>query len=325
MLGARMLRRAGANVNATNEMGQTPLMVAALIPAVPNKIGIQHKFCRYLVEECGADVNIRDKGGFTTLDYVAMNQDAELIKLFLKNGALTRRDNFVLAAKRKSILHYVSDPECYKLLHDRLEEETKAFNKAMKIKTDADAAAADVIRLKKLHKSLAKKRDAKIALTAQREREALIKEARDVRIAKFNRDEDRLQAQVREQVHKFGDWTRDPTTGHWEWSTIAAVHRDNVDLLLPQARAQMIALRDSKSFDKFNKRWKSLTGGNEIEAEWRHSKPFDLPEFEPRPSTKGAEETSVLGDELLNFRDENDAELEGEDLGDIMQALTGAV
>lgn len=62
-------------------------------------------------------------GGYTPLDYAAMNNDLRTVKLLLNHGALVLRDNHVLVAKRKPILHFVTDPDVHKLLLTAVEEQ----------------------------------------------------------------------------------------------------------------------------------------------------------------------------------------------------------
>jgi len=129
LLVMRMLRRAGADVNLINEFGQTPLSLCCMRVSTKDIVETQHKMFLWLIRE-GADINIRDRAGFEPLDYCAMNNDLEKIKLLLSMGARVRRSNFMLKADRKPILKHVSDPECYRVLNEALEQEEKRFQDA---------------------------------------------------------------------------------------------------------------------------------------------------------------------------------------------------
>lgn len=132
-MGIKMLRRAGAKVNVTNEMGLTPLSMAVMMKLPPTRRPDQLKIVRYLLEN-GADPNIRDKGGYCSIDHAAINQDIELIQLLLEFGAKVRRENYILVAKRQNILSHVKDPECYKLLYEKLLLEENEFYKEQQIR-----------------------------------------------------------------------------------------------------------------------------------------------------------------------------------------------
>jgi hypothetical protein len=71
----RELLRKGANVNARDENGTTPLHWAAFLGHVD--------VVRLLLER-GAEVNARSKGGWTPLHYAA---DADIVRLLLEHGA----------------------------------------------------------------------------------------------------------------------------------------------------------------------------------------------------------------------------------------------
>lgn len=103
----KMLCRAGAKLNVTNELGCSPLDMCVMMKLPPDKRKDQLKMVRYLLEN-GADPNNRDKGGFSAIDQAAINQDLEIIQLLLEHGANVLRENYTLVAKRNHILRYVS-------------------------------------------------------------------------------------------------------------------------------------------------------------------------------------------------------------------------
>ena len=103
----KMLRRAGAKVNVTNELGCSPLDMCVMMKLPPDKRKDQLKMVRYLLEN-GADPNNRDKGGYSAIDQAAINQDLEIIQMLLEFGANVLRENHTLVAKRHHILRNVS-------------------------------------------------------------------------------------------------------------------------------------------------------------------------------------------------------------------------
>lgn len=99
-----MFRRAGAIINVTNELGNTPLEMCVMMKQPPDKRKEQLKATRYLLLN-GADPTNIDKGGFSASDHAAYNQDEEIITLLLEYGANVLRDNNILVAKRLHILN----------------------------------------------------------------------------------------------------------------------------------------------------------------------------------------------------------------------------
>jgi uncharacterized protein len=75
----KALLDAGAKVNASNDLGQTALMMAASNGLVNN--------VRALLL-AGADVNARDKEGKTALRYANSNDEAAVARLLKTHGAI---------------------------------------------------------------------------------------------------------------------------------------------------------------------------------------------------------------------------------------------
>jgi ankyrin repeat protein len=78
LIKARELLGAGADPDARDEDGRTPLSSAVLGGSV-GLVG--------LLLESGADVNARDNRGFTALHYAAEEQLPEMVRLLLAKGA----------------------------------------------------------------------------------------------------------------------------------------------------------------------------------------------------------------------------------------------
>jgi ankyrin repeat protein len=75
----RLLLAKGANVNARSLLGETPLVIAAAYDG-------SLETARLLIEK-GADVNARDKGGVSALENAAGNNNVELARLLIEKGA----------------------------------------------------------------------------------------------------------------------------------------------------------------------------------------------------------------------------------------------
>jgi uncharacterized protein len=77
----KLLIKHGANVNTTDNLGQTPLMQFYARDYKIVKILIQNK----------ANVNAIDKKGNSVMTHLSIYQDPELIKLLIKNGATQKK------------------------------------------------------------------------------------------------------------------------------------------------------------------------------------------------------------------------------------------
>lgn len=120
-----MLVRAKASVNVTNELGNTVLDLCVMIKHPPDKRKNQMKMAHYLLEQ-GAEVNTRDKGGFSPIDHAAINQDLEMISLLLEYGADLVRENHIFVAPRTNILKFIYDPDCFRVIYERLNQVMRA-------------------------------------------------------------------------------------------------------------------------------------------------------------------------------------------------------
>lgn len=79
---ARLLIEAGADVNAANSNGTTPLMYAKTAA-----VGNASTDLLQLLLASGADINARDSAGRTALDYVMVNSET-VIEFLINHGAV---------------------------------------------------------------------------------------------------------------------------------------------------------------------------------------------------------------------------------------------
>jgi hypothetical protein len=78
----KKLLRLGANVNATDVEGHSPIMVAEACTTRPGRAELVE-----LLITNGAVVNLQARDGGTALMYAAKNGDAQAVKALLKSGA----------------------------------------------------------------------------------------------------------------------------------------------------------------------------------------------------------------------------------------------
>jgi ankyrin repeat protein len=323
-MGLKMLFRAGAKVNLTNEMGNSALELAVMMKHPPDRRGAQVNCVKFLLEK-NADVNNRDKGGYSAIDHAAVNQDLELIKILLEAGAKVMRENYIFVGTRHHILSRVHNPECYKVLYEKLiQEENEAFSHQIKQQQRNFVIDEDNKHVQ-LHKALSKKKERRLErqkLLADTKREEDILQGR---LSKL-RDEMEKNLQVQATMKaECGIWTKD-YAGHWDFHPKKLVTVSSQEIYQSN-RETMKSLRDRNSIDKYNKLWFHLTNKGNLELPWRKADPFTLPD-DAKPSSAATKNTASLKslEKLSNdveYRDENDDELTGEDLNDMMSSLQG--
>lgn len=341
LLGIKMLRRAGGRINITTEMGNTPLDLAVMMKHPPDRRPLQLKCIEYLLMN-GADVNTRDKGGYGPIDHAAANQDLEVINLLLKHGAKLMRDNRILVAQRSSVLKNVYDPQCYKVLYEALLLEEAEFRKTMAKRERTDALIAEDKHYEKLHVELSRRKQKKEARLKAKAESQRTEEIAEERAAKLRQEmEEGLKARAMQEANIEGQWKKD-IGGHWEQQIrrpIALTSKNIYD----RNRQIILDLKKSTNIKSYNETWKATTGGGRIEVPWTRSLAVDAIDLEPEPdeldafskqllleaggSIAGAASTMTGASSIqdlsqdIDYRDENDEELEGEDLEDLLEDL----
>jgi hypothetical protein len=339
-MGLKMLKRAGAKLNVTNEMGLSPLDLCVMMKHPIDKRKEQVNMALYLLEN-GVLVNNRDKGGYSAIDHAATNQDVELISMLLDFGANVVRDNKILVAKRHHILRNVYDPECYKILYERLLFEQSLNEKKNALRAKEDALLEEDKHYENIHIALDKRR-AKRLIRDKAKAEMLLKEtvSTDRTLKIRNEMERNLQAKAETKSLHQGSWERyDLNSGaslaiNWRYkekSSAAPVVNDSRTLYTSNLKI-MDCLRAKNEIDTFNSRWQSITGGSQLELDWRKAYPFILPpipgaitkppsngdKFSIDPAARRREAQLCLEQEAADR-----AALEGEDLDDLLGDMGG--
>jgi hypothetical protein len=317
-LAARMMRRAGAEVNVINEFGQNPLhcvLENVIAHEKDPRRARQLKFINWLIEN---DINchLRDKGGYEPLDFACMNNDMEIILILMEQGCRFRRVNYSFRGHRKNLLEHISDPEVYKFVREHVMEEEDAFQQREEVARLDRAEAAHDKAVRKNLESLAKRK-------AEKERKQ--KEAIDFEIKmrkKAAREKsiqtsmDSLTKAKKERDSHFGEWTADEQA-NWHWKSSSQVK--NADEVSEKIHMESVALmqklhkKNRKSL--VDERWAAMGGKGEIEVPWKKSAPFELEGVTDEASVADAVSVDISDD--LAHRDENDSLLDGESLADM--------
>ena len=318
----RMLVRAKAHVNVSNEFGQSPLSVCCMMKQTMNKITVQMEMVEYLLDQ-GANIEIVDKGGLSPLDYAAHNKNFPLVQLLLDYGATVRRENKLFAAQRAPLLDSITDKQCYKRMERRLDKETagdrkrEAAEEAARIQKVIDDAnqAKKQYQLDKAEKRLEEEE--------KRSRLKIKDEILRKKIEKLSGELNEEKAAKAVAVHSMGSWNKGDDR-HWIWLAKKAPnsHIQSHNHIYNEGLKLAIQVKERRSVSSVNKRWEAITG-TKLEVKWDSMAGFDEIIKVDRRNRLGAsgsiddDNTAVAKiDFPLDIKDENDKELEGEDLGD---------
>ncbi|XP_064019019.1 ankyrin repeat and SOCS box protein 10 [Pogoniulus pusillus] len=108
----RLLLRRGAELEAENQEGQTPLNAACAQPHQPQDMDRYYQVCQLLVES-GASINAADKDRQHPLHLACKNSNARVVELLLARGANVNVMNY----SGSMALHNVLQTAPYKLEH----------------------------------------------------------------------------------------------------------------------------------------------------------------------------------------------------------------
>ena len=273
----------------------------------------------------GAYVDVRDKSGLSPLDYAAIHNNQDLVSLLLDYGATARRVNETFALQRQTILDKTTDAECYTLINERLEEEEGE----LKYKRDQEAEIRRLAKEKKHKEWLREKHRAdKEARHMKMQRNKAEKIRQEVREAKMKELAKKLameDALRRLQQHKMGSWERDEHH-RWRWQDKKAFISTDHDFVYNESMKLVNSVRDKRSIKTLNKRWRAFTGDGQLEVSWKTLTTFDAivdKDTKNKENNNAAEQTDNFFKDVapvlsFDYKDENDAELDGEALGELM-------
>lgn len=349
LMGMQMLRRAGARVNITTEMGNTPLDLAVMMKHPPDRRKKQIKSILYLLKN-GADVNTRDKGGYGPIDHAAANNDLEIIELLLEAGAKLRRENTILVAKRHPVLKSVYDPACYKILYERLLEEEQEFRREAVRRERYEGFIQDDKKIEKLHHDLNKrklKKEARLKALLDATRDDDIRAHREAKIRQEM--EAGLERKAFEQSNVEGLYKKDES-GHWLPQIRRPFALTSAEIYA-QNEAVIVSIHAQNNLENYDSTWRQVTHGGRLEMPWARGRVFEQLDAVKEERARRRQRELLLqqqqqmmndGDSLglsalsftafddldedrsldIDYRDENDAALEGEgSLDDLLSDL----
>lgn len=108
----QLLLRYGAELEAKNEEGQTPLNAACAQPHQPQDMDRYYRVCQLLVES-GASINAADRDRQHPLHLACKNANAQVAELLLARGANVNVMNY----SGNTALHNILQATAYKLEH----------------------------------------------------------------------------------------------------------------------------------------------------------------------------------------------------------------
>ena len=321
-LAARMMVRAGAEINVVNEWGQSPLHLCVLnviSNAVDPRRKRQRQFLEWLIE-AGGNIELRDKGGFECLDFACMNNDMDLINVLMEHGARLRRENYSLVAKRGNLLDQISDPDVYRFIIDNLKLEDDSFKEKEVLREKIRELENHDRHAAKNLSSLAKRKEEKL----RKQREAL---AFERKLEKDARRKENVAASMHSLTKgkkakdaQFGEWKPDDMKNwHWEARSTKKSADEMSATIHSTSVKKMISLEKKNRKSMYDERWAKMGGAGTIEAPWKRSAPFEMEGITDHKEQVDDEDGDSRDE--LNERDENDDMLDGEDLGDIMGDL----
>mmetsp|Transcript_25454 Transcript_25454/g.37532 ORF Transcript_25454/g.37532 Transcript_25454/m.37532 type:complete len:448 (+) Transcript_25454:107-1450(+) len=317
----KLLKRAKVEMNPQNEFGQTPLHILCMMVFPEDKRKRQMKTFNWMLSQ-GSNINIRDKGGYCPIDYAAMNGHELMVEILLERGAEVLRDNHTFVATRQQLLHVTVGENAKRMIQDRIRNVVAEKEAEVERKRIEKAIAEEAANLKKRHARLARKRQEAIeakAIADERE----FQEKKEAEKKKKLEEDARLLRQERTASNKrLGGWKKKGYNGRWEYQNREGPvdKKAERDELYHSNRRLMKTLRDKNKFEVYNDRWKRTTGGSELEVVWTKQAVFDIPDLDSddeKSDTVQKRKPKVI--DSLAYHDENDAELEGEDIDDLLE------
>ena len=235
------------------------------------------------------------------------------------------------------------DPDCYRLLYERLLLEEGEAERRRIERAKVNQMHQQELSHVKLHKALDKRKEKRLKreterAAAQREDKASAEHLKQLQ----EEMEQNLAAKERRKA-EHGVWRKDEL-GHWEFCPKVYEPR-NASVLYTENRKVVTDAYERNKAEGFQQTWKKVTTDGELEVPWKRADPFILPDI--RLQLQQQQQRLLIGSSGgsigsadgvdsqartlisrdgkpavdIEYRDENDAELEGEDIDDLICAL----
>lgn len=358
----KLLRRAKVDMNPRNEFGHTPLHVICMMVFPEDKRKRQLKTFKWMLEQ-GAEINFRDKGGYCPIDYASMNGHEAMVALLLERGAEVLRENKIFAASRQPLLHIAVGPVSRRLIQERIDEVVMEKAITKQIEDEEKALEDDILKLKKRHERLGRKRREAITQKHDTATKEYHSQRENEKYQKLYEENERIRLERNtKNVARYGYWKKEEEKGgRWQYQFSDRPVGPNGPILPPSSslsssrtgttapnsllsrpkttsgipervekyqgyQENLSTMRDLKekyNFQKYNDRWKKKTGNN-LEIQWKKEDIFQLPieeRYSPQTDDQKASRSGKRRDEIadtLAVYDENDKELEGENIDDLL-------
>ena len=331
----RLFKEAHANFNIVNEMGQTPLIYAVLMKQKNVKRSKQLALVKYLLKQ-GADINFRDKGGYCAIDYAVLNDDLEIVNRLLNAGAKVMRSNEILVAKRRDLISMIGPTPTEdrntiaRMINHKYEKEQEEFGIRKQNREDLLKIQLEEARREKLQIYLKEKREMAELIARQNEQDRILAEkAEDLR-RHILEEKEEFRKMLAGDRWRHGEYRKNEKTNLWEW------HQEKIrkyeaigEGRYKESMQQMDNYYDKNVVTNYQKQWRRITGGGNIEIKWQKADPFITlerqkalnKEIERERLQRLADETedgAAPNSSSVDFRDENDDLLDGEDLSDLL-------
>jgi len=313
LLVMRMLRRAGAHIDPVNEFGQTPLSLVCMFHQPQGRMKLQFKCVRWLVEQ-GAQLNHVDKGGYSPIDFATMNGHVEIISYLLARGAHVLHLTHMLVVRKKHILSYATDEDTIQLVKSRVDVLERQMAEEKERREIEERHIAAIARIRMRHEEMAEfrvqKQEAKLKQRDDNNKRLL----RNMHEKKVGREMREMADKPAYDAYKYGVWKKEEDTHTWKFMNESSL-KSRTESIIPASRKLIGKLKDRYDYDKFNDRWKSMTG-SELEVDWSKKSVFNVEERKSNKTEEKSEEPEET--EEIDYRDENDDELVNEDIDELM-------
>lgn len=252
----------------------TALSICVCFVPTPDNRENQFKIINILIKN-KADYDVRDKAGYTALDYAVMNNDIKLVLYFLELGSKVLRINDVLVAQRESILKHAADTNIYRYLKEKLFIEEEAYHQRQKVVLMIERQKKEAIAKVKDHKKMQQHREKLHRLNEIKEKEKAEQMNKQVyegyNKARLQRDADRKKqedAHAEYNANRKGVWIRSTDSCGSQW-TFDSNKSGTGDTVMVSGLQMMNRLCNANSLDTFNQRWKAANSSTDCKIEFK--------------------------------------------------------